>query len=581
MNIYLDSERCKSWLVFAKRKLAQMIKSGVKARALIVNGYLIKLQGDKKASKIKIFAPPASVVIHAEDGLRLYYGEPIFATAYRAAQLGPANEDWAADRVYSDEGNFVSGRYRYLHNVTPTSGGGTEPGFHGWGVIWPEPGDAYWVGINPFITVNAEWTGDADQLWNALLCQRHYANYAPKNIGQSDYLAGGAITGVDTVGVDSFAKTLSGHQIKIGNLIFSAVGRGALWNSGNMQVLVHYSGSRHEYLIVDLNTAPLRGQLTSSGVPLLYLNTHAFYIYASPVAGKARLALCCGPAFGDSFDTDHMEGVYFVDVEFITPSDYDSADSESPQPYINSEYIGRCVVPAARGVSNAFGDFVGQDPRLVMTFDGIAQMYDFQHHKSQMFPDGAGGVYAMVYHPHNSSFPMTTFHAAPGVEMSASDAFDFPPDVTDWKAWPLIYRGTNEYLCVMERVEAGDCRAQSIWYGSPLAWIPLATDGLSELDTILAVRPVRVQNANIILVALVHWTDGETGGTYFADYNQYRHSIADPQPSWIKYGKVSESKLVRPLVGFFGNHPYTKYANDLHCSFPVQGWVGDETFEGV
>lgn len=344
----------------------------------------------------------------------------------------------------------------------------------------------------------------------------------------------------ELIGVGSTSASMGGWQVNIGSAVFAVYFKMDGTN-GNTVYVFAYGLNYRSYTILDLDSAEVQGLLGITYPPGKHLNIRGAHLY--PYGGKARLALFVAPAD----PLDNLGGVVFFDFAMGAGR------------VLSWSYIGRCLT------GGLGGDWSTDDPLVKAC--GPVVTSTAQIWKSCVFADGAGGVISIVRQPGDTSSTDGSYSFTPTAAARTS-GLAFPAEVSDPQTWPTIYRGDGVHLCVMEKIYdtgAGTDPLNEIvalYSGGPSAWTALPMPS----DVVLAARPIQV-GASIVLLALL-W-DGT--GTFMAEFNTV----------WRKLGRLSSVRMVRPIVGVFGDHAYTQLALNFPGSFPVTSRAGTHNYTGA
>ncbi len=524
MNIIVDGLRSTRLIAFAKQKLHLLKELGGTTKTLLLNGYLIRLLSLDGIEKINITAPPVIVVSHIEFPVvgelgyeYVYYSEPYGATA---ARLGPVGN--STPSTYHISRMIVGGNY-----AAPGSG-----------VIFSSGHDLYSKSECFFNKQDGFPTETVGFL------QTMAADFTARDLSLATEAIGEAGTADSPVGC---------WMVSVGNAVYASF-MNTLGNGSNtFNIFVFAQNGHTDSDLFDMDGAAVRAQ---TGVPA-HLRVKGTYVYPSPVAG-ARMAVYCD-AFGSSApggEKDLYSGVYFFDL-LLNPVDDTHAAA-----WLSWSYVGRSrTYPLG-------GSWVSDDPMPLM--DGPVVNFVTQSHKSCTYPNESGGVSSLVYA--KSGTVLGEYSFTPGAVAAHNAGSAFPASIGDPQTWPTVFRGQDGYLCMMEKIAevAGEPTHEvvGLYVGSPSGWAPVAASTLP----LLAVRPLLVSANRLVMLGVV-WDDAR--GSCCAEFDS---SVSG---QWRVLGKLSDSRLIRPVVGVFGKHAFAGMARDFPGSFPVTAWAGAHSYTGA
>ncbi|MGE4341319.1 MAG: hypothetical protein AB7E55_36035, partial [Pigmentiphaga sp.] len=467
MNIFTDGIRSARLIAFAKKKLLALKDLGETTKALLLNGYLIRLFSLDGIEKINITAPPVIVVSHiefpvaSEPGYEyVYYSEPYGSNA---GKLGPVgNSSLITYQVY----RFALG----AAYIAP-----------GAGVIFSSLHDLYSKSEGFF---NAQ---DGYPVETVGFLQTMAADFTARDLSPATEAIGESNTSSSPVGC---------WMVSVGNAVYASfvdtMGDGS--NTFNVFAFAQNGHAAHE--LFDMDGEAVRAQ---TGVPA-HLRVKCTYVYPSPLAG-ARMAVYCDAWGGTEpgAEKDLYSGVYFFDL-LLNP-----VDDAHPTVWLSWGYVGRSrTYPLG-------GSWVYDGP--MPWLGGPVVNYYSQLHKSCMYPNDSGGVSSLVFTEVDSTIGEASairgeYSFTPGFDAVRNTGPAFPASVIDWQTWPTVFRGQDSHLCVMEKVAevAGEPTHEvvGLYVGAPSGWTQVAASTMP----LLAVRPVLVSSDRLVMLGVV-WDDAQ------------------------------------------------------------------------
>lgn len=521
MSIILDGVRSQNLLGFAKNKLNTLIDMfGAVNTRLVINGYKIKLFAMDDIRKVEITAPPATVVVHAEYPVDGYLGS---LKLYYAEPYGASAYQAGAlgDAV---EGEYVAVRTSSLVGADYYT---DAPGI---AAIFPSMGDLHHSGAGFYRLFGSD-------LYGTGLLDTKFANAAATELGELERTRGASVLNGP---VGGWLTTVNQH-------VFACYFRADSTNSNTMRVIAHGFNYRDDVLL-DLDSPEIQSAIGTDR----HLNIKSAFAYPSPTAGAARVAVFASPV--DPVVNPELLGVYFFDFTLVPP------DAGVPAA-LTWAYSGRCQTAGLGGEWATLSAL----PKT----GGPVVAFGAQDYKSCVFSAGDGGVLSIIRDPSDAALDgLYSFSPAGVSRLSAST---FPALAA--QEWPTIFRGEAANLCVVEKlwdtgpdtIPLGEITA--IYTGGPTDWAALP---MPE-GALLAARPVCHNVDRTVFVGVVF--DG--ADSYFAQYDSAATT------AWSVLGKVAAGRMLRPVVGLFGNHEYSVLAQRFSGSFPVTSWAGTQSYIGA
>lgn len=529
--------------MFAKNKLAQLKKLGLTAKTLVVSGYSIKMSDP---DSIQITAPPAVIVFHTEwvgtSGVeKVYYAEPMGAPAHTIGSLGTSTSP-----------SYVWTLYRF---------DGTE--IRGSGAIFPTASEFYQSDLDLMMDIGGGsiYSFYGTDVKFAIAAKQGIKKVSDVTMLFSDTATGGVHIGhiVCVAGVTYHATTYVSSN---GILIFST-GPGYRFAESLLQ-------SR---LLSDTGFA-MHGSA---------LRVHGVYVFEH--AGKARIAL----GISDSLGTLYTESGSHPEVNVVF---YDvllhREDSTHTAPWTELTYVGKTVIApyVASGVvphadsAPYFGGRWREYWSIGYIYGRCSEEVGGSNGKSCIFPDGLGGVNLILHRPNSAGtgelvagdLLQGAYLFSPGAAPQRVSDLVFPP-ISSLQDRPMIYKGKDINICVLERISSGDCRISAIYKGLGTSVAPWAVLPMPALP-LVAVRPICVSAARTVLLGLVYDSGSVSTGTFYAEFDTMVSS------SWKVLGKIDSQRMVRPKIGFFGRHEYAKLASEFYGTFAVNPVVTMDSYTG-